>query len=286
VKFHLDRRVVVGLVAAGLGLILGSASVATALEPLLPPVSLPPISVPSVTLLSPAITTPAVTTPVVTTPAVTTPPVTTPLVTVPPVSTALGTTPAVTSPSSPEPTAEVTHAVSGGTDVAGGTTSPPASSAPNATTGSPSPPLTTPSAGSDTPSSMLVNPGGPGATAGPVGGRVPAGLAGRAARVSPPAPKHRRQGPSVVETVAWVLVGLSLLGAIGVVLRRRLVIPKPPLLDPHDPPIGAAVDAGNPVVGERDLGPNATPAAGVEAGTTTSDESVWATLADLASRLD
>src|SRR5580698_4421756 len=179
--FHLDRRVVVGLVAAGLGLILGSAPAATALEPLLPPVSLPPISVPSVTLLSPAVTTPAVTTP---------------LVSVPPVSTPLGTTPVVISPSTPEPTTEVTHAVSGGTDVAGGTTSPPASSAPNATAGSPSPPLTTPSTGSDTPSSMLVNLGGPGATAGPVGGRVPAGLAGHAARVSPPAPKHRRQGPS------------------------------------------------------------------------------------------
>jgi hypothetical protein len=283
--FHLDRRVVVGLVAAGLGLILGSAPAATALEPLLPPVSLPPISVPSVTLLSPAVTTPAVTTPAVTTPAVTTPPVTTPLVSVPPVSTPLGTTPVVISPSTPEPTTEVTHAVSGGTDVAGGTTSPPASSAPNATAGSPSPPLTTPSTGSDTPSSMLVNLGGPGATAGPVGGRVPAGLAGHAARVSPPAPKHRRQGPSV-ETVAWVLVGLSLLGAIGIVLRRRLVLPRRPRLDPHDPPVGAAVDADNPVVGERDLGPNATPGAGVEAGTTTSDESVWATLADLASRLD
>jgi hypothetical protein len=99
-------------------------------------------------------------------------------------------------------------------------------------------------------------------------------------------PKRHRQGLSVFGTVAWGLVGISLLGAIGVVLRRRHIAPSRPDPDPQNPPIGPEIDADNRDVAAHRLGASATPVAGDEAGTISGDEALRATLAEIASRLD
>jgi len=90
------------------------------------------------------------------------------------------------------------------------------------------------------------------------------------------------------EAVAWVLVGMSLLGGIGVALRwRRFTLTHPHANpDPQDLPSGADTGAENAAVAEHSLGAGARPAAGEDAGTMTHEEAVWATLADLASRPD
>ena len=101
--------VVVGIAAAGVGVLVAQplAGVAAtvpqhAVSAAVPSLSVPTVTVPTVT--TPTVTTPKVTTPTVTTPKVTTPTVTTPKVTTPTVTTPKVTTPTLTTPKVTTPT--------------------------------------------------------------------------------------------------------------------------------------------------------------------------------------
>ena len=109
------QAVVVGIVAAGLGVLVAQPLAGTAamlpqppVSPAVPQLTVPAVTVPSVSTpvgTTPSVTTPSVTTPSVTTPSVTTPPVSTPVAVVPSVTTPRMTTPSVTTPPASAPSA-------------------------------------------------------------------------------------------------------------------------------------------------------------------------------------
>ncbi|HEY6522396.1 MAG TPA: hypothetical protein VIY10_01435 [Solirubrobacteraceae bacterium] len=137
------QAVVVGIVAAGLGVLVAQPLAGTAAmlpqPPAVPKLTVPAVTVPSVSTpvgTTPSVTTPSVTTPSVTTPSVTTPPVSTPVAVVPSVTTPRMTTPSVTTPpaSAPSATAPARTMASKVSALVGGPTQ---SASPSGATGDP-----------------------------------------------------------------------------------------------------------------------------------------------------